>query len=117
MGETAGVLQLVVRNSWVADNLHSLGPGRIYHLAYRTADMDPAVARDLEQGVLGPGARAEVALLDPGGEPVRVADVEILEVHDFSSYFRFDFRIQRLYPYGQPAPRPGYMCRYVSRAP
>ena len=116
MGETATVLQFVVKNSWVADNLHSLGPGRIYHLAYRTADMDPAVARDLEQGGLGPGFRAEVALLEPGGEAVPVADVEVLEVHDFSSYFRFDFRIQRLYPFGHPAPRPVYLCRYVSRA-
>ena len=117
MSETVSVLQFVVKNSWVADNLRSLGPGRIYHLAYRADDMDPAVVRDLEQGLLGPGARAEVALVEPGGEPVPVADVEVLEVHDFSTYCRFDFRIQRLHPRGAGAQHPPYMCRYVTRTP
>lgn len=109
------ILQFVVKNSWVADNLHSLGPGKFYHLAYRPDDMDPDVARDVASAALAAGMPAEVALLTPHGEPVRVADVEIHEVHDFPGYCRFDFRIQRVYAYDRPRPEPGYLCRYVQR--
>lgn len=107
------VLQLLVRNAWVADNLRSLGPGKMYHLAYRVADMDPEVAEDVVSGHLGPGMPAQVALASGDGDPVRVADVELSGVHDFVSYCRFDFRIRRLHDYPAPAPRPGFMCRYV----
>ncbi|HEY8486503.1 MAG TPA: hypothetical protein VIL11_03835 [Limnochordales bacterium] len=117
MSETSSLLQFLVKNSWVAENLHSLGPGRIYHLAYRTADMEPAVVSDLQRGVLGRSSPAQVAWLEPGGRPVPVADVELLEVHDFGAYFRFDFRIRTLYPYGQAVQPPQFLCRYVPAGP
>lgn len=110
------VLQFLVRNAWVADNLRSLGPGRMYHLAYRVADMAPDVARDLAAGQLGPGMAAQVALLAaPSGEPSPIADVELESVHDFVSYCRFDFCIRRLHPPPDAPERPGFMCRYVER--
>lgn len=108
-------LQLVVKKAWVADNLHSLGVGHIYHLAYGTADMHPEVQEDLARETLAPGSPAEVALASANGEAVPVADVELCEVHRFASYVRFDFRIQRLHPYQRPQPQPGYLCRYVPR--
>ena len=109
------VLQLLVRNAWVADNLRSLGPGRMYHLAYRLADMAPEVVEDLATGRLVAGVPAEVALLSGSGDPVPVADVELEGVHDFTSYCRFDFRIRKLHPPPSDAGRPGFMCRYVEK--
>ncbi len=109
------ILQFVVKNSWVADNLRSLGSGKLYHLAYRPDDMDPEVAKEVAGALLRPGEPAEVALLTAHGEPVPVADVELHEVHDFPGYCRFDFRILRVYPEHRPGPEPAYLCRYVQR--
>lgn len=109
------VLQLLVKNSWVADNLRSLGSGKMYHLAYRVADMDPEVAEDIVSGHLTPGTMGEVALAVPDGDPVPVADIELSGVHDFVSYCRFDFRIRRVHPYPPAPARPGFMCRYVEK--
>lgn len=109
------MLQLLVRNSWVADNLRSLGPGKMYHLAYRVADMAPDVTEDLATGQLAAGMPAEVALLSGTGDPIPVADVELEGVHDFISYCRFDFRIRKLHPQPADPGRPGFMCRYVEK--
>lgn len=111
----ARTLQLLVRNAWVADNLRSLGPGKMYHLAYRLADMDPEVAEDLVNGHLTAGTPAEVALASGSEEPIPVADIELSGVHDFISYCRFDFRILRLHPPPAGPGRPGFMCRYVEK--
>ncbi|HEY8425213.1 MAG TPA: hypothetical protein VIK73_04265 [Limnochordales bacterium] len=109
------VLQLLVRNSWVADNLRSLGPGKMYHLAYRTVDMAPDVLEDMATGQVAAGVPAEVALLVGAGEAIPVADVTIEGVHDFVSYCRFDFRILRLHPRPAEVGSPGFMCRYVEK--
>lgn len=99
----------------MADNLRSLGPGKMYHLAYRTVDMAPDVLEDLASGRLAEGMPAEVALLASGGDAVPVADVTLEGVHDFISYCRFDFRIRRLHPRPADPAAPGFMCRYVEK--
>ncbi|MBE3583146.1 MAG: hypothetical protein IMX01_03410 [Limnochordaceae bacterium] len=106
-------LQLIVEHGWVVENLHQLGPGSMYHLAYATAHTDPQVLDDIRNGLLGPGAYAEIVLLQEGHlHPVGA--VEISQINDYLSYVRFDFRLLELKDDVPPPPQGArLLCRYV----
>ncbi|HHV54621.1 MAG TPA: hypothetical protein GXX55_04150 [Firmicutes bacterium] len=106
-------LQLIVEHSWVVETLHQLKTGSMYHLAYATTHIDPAVLDDLRSGLLAPGTRAEVALLQ-GSTLHPVAAVELTQINDYLSYVRFDFRLIHVNDdIPLPPERFRLLCRYV----
>jgi hypothetical protein len=106
-------LQLIVEHTWVVETLHQLKVGSMYHLAYATAHIEPEVLDDIRTGLLKPGVRAEVALLQ-GSTLYPVATVELTQINDYLSYVRFDFRLVYVYD-GIPLPpdRLRILCRYL----
>ncbi|MBE3577263.1 MAG: hypothetical protein IMX00_06185 [Limnochordales bacterium] len=106
-------LQLIVEHSWVVETLHQLKAGSMYHLAYATTHIEPDVLDDIRSGLLQPGARAEVALLQ-GSTLYPVAVIELTQINDYLSYVRFDFRLLHVND-GIPLPpdRLRLLCRYV----
>lgn len=113
------VLQMVVRIQWTVDNLRTLGPGSMYHLAYRPSEISYDVLVDINAGKLGRGVPAEVIFIG-GQRPVKVADVIIENVIMSKGFRRFDFKIDRVLPCAEKCTgytNVGILCRYLPPGP
>jgi hypothetical protein len=91
-------LLLMVKKKWLVEAITSLGSGFLTHLAYQNELIDPNVLADIksnqwEQKVLG-----EIIFQDQGTNH-RIADVEVIEVNDYNTFIRFDFRLLEVSPF------------------
>lgn len=100
------VLLLPVFSDWVVENLTHLGPGSTYHLAYDPARVELDVLEDLREGAIRPGIPAEVVRVEEGCL-LPVARARLTRVHEYPGYYRFDFVVERIFPYLAPRRLPG----------
>ncbi|MFZ5925090.1 MAG: hypothetical protein ACOYW4_07590 [Bacillota bacterium] len=113
------VLQMVVKIQWTVDNLRTLGPGSMYHLAYRPCEISYDVLVDINAGKVGRGVPGEIIFIG-GQRPVKVADVMIENVITSKGFRRFDFKILRVLPCAEKCAgyaNVGILCRYSPPGP
>lgn len=113
------VLQMIVKIQWTVDNLRTLGPGSMYHLAYRPSEISYDVLVDISAEKIRRGSAAEIVFVG-GQRPVKVADVTVENVVASKGFRRFDFKIARVLPCAEKCQGyadTGLLCRYREADP
>jgi hypothetical protein len=95
---TPKTLLMKVKKQWLVESITSLGSGYLTHLAYQNECIDPAVLGDIRSDQSKLKVLGEIIFQDQNSSH-RIAEVEIIEVNDFTNFIRFDLRILEVSPF------------------
>jgi hypothetical protein len=107
-------LRMIVTHEWAVDSIRSLGSGYVSFLAFENSEIAPDVLDDIQSRIIGEGTWAEILHLKKNSVR-RVALVELNQINEFKSFFRFDFKILNVIPFlrdGIEAYQSDYKCFY-----
>jgi hypothetical protein len=91
-------LRMIVKNEWAVDSIRSLGSGYVSFLVFEFHEIAPQVLEDIQRRIIGEGTWAEILYLKKNSVR-RIALVELNQINEFKSFFRFDFKILNVIPF------------------
>jgi hypothetical protein len=107
-------LRMIIKHEWAVDSIRSLGSGYVSFLAFENSEIAPDVLDDIHGRIIGEGTWAEILHLKRNSIR-RVALVELNQINEFTSFYRFDFKILNVIPFlrdGIEAYQSDYKCFY-----
>lgn len=96
--QTPKTLLMIVKKQWLVDSITGLGSGYLTHLTYQNEYIDSAVLADIKMNQGLSKVLGEV-IFQYQNSNQRIAEVEIIEVNDFNTFIRFDFRLLEVHPF------------------
>lgn len=111
-------LQMLIREQWLEESIKDLGSGYGTHLSYLNQEIDPKVLQDTQNLSSGEVLGEIIKLGETANSLVAVA--ELVKVHDFKSFIRFDLRLLEVAPFIVKPPvkvdsiieKSDYLCYY-----